>query len=131
MNLRPILIVCTFLTFFSHAKVQITTVNNTPDEVKIQSDLLSLHEKYDLKPWIYTENVQVDENARTPHSHPVLTMSTQKEYLESQTKLLATYLHEQFHWHVIINGKPSKEAFRARIKEVFPTGKSGVPFWQP
>jgi hypothetical protein len=128
MKIKPLLFIALFSVFSANAQVQITTVNGNPNELKIKSDLEALHNQFDLTPWIYTQKVQVDDGARTPHSHPILTMSTQPEYLASKTKLLSTYLHEQFHWHVIINGKPTKEAFRARIKEFFPNFKTRQPF---
>ncbi|WP_397472588.1 hypothetical protein [Rheinheimera sp.] len=128
MKIKLILSLVSLVAFSLNAKVLITTVTGSEEERKIKSDLESLHKEYDLKQWLYTQTVQVNANAKTPHSHPVLTMSTQPEYLESKIKLLSTYLHEQFHWHVIINGKPTKEAFRSRIKEYFPDAKTGHPY---
>ncbi|MFC3095433.1 hypothetical protein DRW07_09040 [Alteromonas sediminis] len=109
-------------------KVNITTANGSSNELKVKSDLEYLHKQYDLTPYLYTKKIQVDEKARAPYSHPVLTMSTQPEYISSKTKLLSSYLHEQFHWHVVMNGKPEKEAFRSRIKEFFPNIQIGHPF---
>ncbi|OCQ23520.1 hypothetical protein A7985_06155 [Pseudoalteromonas luteoviolacea] len=118
-----------FLSAFSSvAKVDITTANQSAKEQKIKSDLEALHLQYDLSPWIYTHKVLVDQGAKVPYSHPVITMSTQKKYLEDKIKLLSTYLHEQFHWHVIINGKPNIEEYRARIKQDFPIVKVGFPY---
>jgi len=128
MTIKPLFFIALFSVFSANAQVQITTVNGSPNELKIKTDLEALHVQFDLTPWIYTQKVQVDDGAKTPHSHPILTMSTQPEYLASKTKLLSTYLHEQFHWHVIINGKPTKEAFRSRIKEFFPKFKTRQPF---
>ncbi|WP_153915527.1 hypothetical protein [Shewanella sp. TC10] len=128
MKSKLILLITLLVTFPVNAQVLINTVNKSANEVKIKSDLESLHEQFNLTQWLFTKHIQVDENAKTPHSHPVLTMSTQPEYLASKTKLLSTYLHEQFHWHIIINGKPTKEAFRARIKDFFPNVKTGYPF---
>ncbi|WP_340677366.1 hypothetical protein [Paraglaciecola sp.] len=128
MRIKLLLFFFSFFAFSTNAEVEIITVNQSPEELKIKADLKYLHEKYDLSSWVYTEKVQVDENSKTPHSHPVLTMSTQDEYLNSKTKLLSTYLHEQFHWHVIINGKPSKDEFRKRIKADFPKVKYGYPY---
>ncbi|MDZ7871082.1 MAG: hypothetical protein U5L02_18105 [Rheinheimera sp.] len=65
------------------------------------------------------------KNAAVPRSHPVLTMNTHENYLKSQTKLLSTYLHEQLHWHVIINGKVSYGQFMRRVKAEFPDVKVG------
>jgi len=119
-----------FLTFSFHsiAGVSITTVSESEKELKIKSALVSLQEKYDLSPWIITDTIEVDEKARTPRSHPVLTMSTQEGYLNSDIKLLSTFLHEQFHWHLIKNGRGSKSEFRAAIKTEFPNVQFKRPF---
>jgi len=127
MKIQHLLLISCIFAFTANAQVQIKTVNKSPEELKIQEDLEMLHKKYELTPWLYTKSVQVDKDAKTPRSHPVLTMSTQQEYLNSETKLLSTYLHEQFHWHVIINGKPTKKEFRERIKVDFPNIKVGYP----
>ncbi|WP_064792091.1 hypothetical protein [Shewanella woodyi] len=127
MKIQLPLLISFFIAFLANAEVKITTVNKSPEELKIQSDLELLHKQYNLNPWLYTSSVQVDKGAKTPRSHPVLTMSTQQEYLNSKTKLLSSYLHEQFHWHVIINGKPSKREFRSRINAFFPNVKVGYP----
>ena len=115
------------LSFHSIAGVSITTVSESDKELKIKNSLLSLQKKYDLSPWIITDTIEVDEKARTPRSHPVLTMSTQDEYLKSDIKLLSSFLHEQFHWHVIQNGKLSKAEFRKEIKLEFPNVKFERP----
>ena len=114
-------------SFHSIAGVSITTVSKSDNELKIKNALESLQEKYDLSPWVITDTIEVDEKARTPRSHPVLTMSTQDEYLKSDIKLLSSFLHEQFHWHVIQNGKPSKAKFRKEVKLEFPNVKFERP----
>ena len=64
-------------------------------------DLKKLFEKYeDLKKYIYTNKILVDPNVKNfSHSHPILTISRRyitKKYPEEI--LLATFIHEQFHW---------------------------------
>ncbi|GLS26535.1 hypothetical protein [Marinibactrum halimedae] len=113
------------LSLSAYANVTITTASDTEKEKYIKASLETLLRQYPIQQWVYMEKIMVDETARTPHSHPVVTMSTQQEYLNSTTKLLSTFLHEQFHWHVIINGKPTKKAFRTRIESQFPN-----PQWQ-
>lgn len=115
-------------SFHSYAGVSITMVNGSEKELKIKNALVSLQEKYDLSPWVITKTVRVDEKARTPRSHPVLTMSTQEGYLNSNIKLLSTFLHEQFHWHVIKNGRGSKAEFRSAVKADFPNVRFERPF---
>lgn len=128
MKIRLLLLITLLISVSINAQVLITSVNQSTNELKVKSDLEFLHEEYDLSRWEYTNQIRIDQDARTPHSHPVLTMSTQQEYLDSRIKLLSSYLHEQFHWHVIENGKASKQAFRDRIKNEFPSVKVGFPY---
>jgi len=128
MYSKVLTILFLIFSFHSIADVSITTVSGSDKELKIKNALLSLQEKYDLSPWIITETIKVDEKARTPRSHPVLTMSTQEGYLNNDIKLLSTFLHEQFHWHVIKNGRGSKSEFRAAIKAEFPNVQFERPF---
>ena len=120
MFIKFLTMICLIFSFYSLAEISITTVNNSENEDKIKHDLELIQKIYDLSPWVYTNKVNIDENAKTPYSHPVLTMSTQEEYLSNETKLLSSFLHEQFHWHVIMNGKGSKKEFREAIYNEFP-----------
>ncbi|AOT07873.1 hypothetical protein [Pseudoalteromonas luteoviolacea] len=108
------------IPFLSNANISITTSAGSNKELKIESTLNELVKKYDIDQWFYTSKVLVNEKARVPHSHPVLTMNTAKAYLESDIRVLSTFLHEQFHWHVVLNGKGSIDEFRGAIKREFP-----------
>ncbi|MCF6439895.1 hypothetical protein L1077_10665 [Pseudoalteromonas luteoviolacea] len=108
------------LPFISNANISIITASGTDKEIKIENTLDKLIDEYDIKQWFYTSKVLVNEKARVPHSHPVLTMNTAGPYLESDIRVLSTFLHEQFHWHVVLNGKGSIDEFRGAIKREFP-----------
>ena len=126
--MRKLLLFVLLIPVFAFGEVEITTVHDSPNEIKIQMTLEGLLSKYNLEQWIYVTEVKVDETASTPHSHPVLTMSTGEEYLQSEMKLLASFLHEQFHWHLVKNGTAGREEYRAIIKTQFPAFKSERPF---
>ena len=128
MHSKILTVLTLLFSFNSIADVSITAVNNSEDELKIKHELELLQKTHDLSPWIITDTIEVDEKARTPRSHPVLTMSTQEEYLNNDIKLLSSFLHEQFHWHVIKNGRGSKSEFRAAIKAEFPNVQFERPF---
>lgn len=51
--------------------------------------------KYDLDPWIITNEVKIQE-AVDPHSRPILTLNT--DFLDSDKMQLAIFIHEQAHW---------------------------------
>lgn len=66
-------------------------------ETRTAEQLQRLLDRDDLHPWQFTDAVIIDE-AAIPHSHPVLTLRTR--HLDDDRLLLATYLHEQFHWFI-------------------------------
>jgi hypothetical protein len=51
--------------------------------------------KYDLDPWIITNEVKIEEEV-DPHSKPILTLNT--DFLDSDKMQLAVFIHEQAHW---------------------------------
>ena len=121
-------ILCLLFSCSSFSQVTITTVHQTAAELQIKETLTKLYKQYDLHRWSYKSEVKVDEKAKTPRSYPTVTMNANAEYLNSEIKLLSTFLHEQFHWHLIKNGKGTKEEFRAAIKAEFPEVQFERPF---
>ncbi len=117
-----------FFSLSSFAEVAFTTASNDADEIKIKDGLTDLHSSYDIKRWTYTNEVEIDKNARTPHSHPILTMNTSPKYLKDSSLLLATYLHEQFHWHIVKNRVGSFDDFTDDIKVNFPNVRAERPY---
>jgi hypothetical protein len=68
----------------------------SPAEVAMRDLLERLARDYDLSAWTFTDTVRIDE-AGFPHSHPVLTMSTERR--EEPLMVLAELVHEQLHWY--------------------------------
>ena len=58
--------------------------------------LEQLLEQYDLSPFTFARLARIDAKA-TPHSHPVLTLST-RFMVRTLDGVIADYLHEQLHW---------------------------------
>jgi len=100
----------------SQAKFEISLKNNTPREAKTKAQLERLLKTYDLEKWIFTRKIEIDEKA-IPHSHPVLTLSAR--HVKDDDLLLSTFVHEQIHWHFVINDKQTDEAFKD-LKLMFP-----------
>lgn len=69
--------------------------DSTERETAVAQELRELRTRFDLRPWILTPRVRIEEGV-IPHSHPVLTLSTGS--LGRPENLLATFLHEQLHW---------------------------------
>jgi len=75
----------------------IKSKGNLSEELAIKERLETLLAKYDLEPYIFTKSVNIEKGV-IPHSHPVLTLNAD---FETDTQLLATFLHEQMHWYTL------------------------------
>lgn len=76
-------------------ELQITLERDSEAERATADQLRRTLQKYDVARWIYTRRIHIDERS-IPHSHPVLTLHTR--HRGDEHALLATFLHEQFHW---------------------------------
>jgi hypothetical protein len=96
-----------------------------PDEAATRDQLQRLLREHDLERWIFTRKVVIDGTPRLiPHSHPVLTLST--EYLKDDELLLATFVHEQLHWYLEENQERAKPALE-ELRKLYPDAPSGPP----
>jgi hypothetical protein len=93
----------------------IQTAQQTPREEKTKILLEDLLKTYDLTSYTFTRDIQIEEKVIS-HSHPILTLNTR--YLEDPPRLLATYLHEQIHWHLM--EKNSVESYIQEVKAKYP-----------
>ncbi len=80
-------------------------------EALMAAELRALLRKYDVMPWVLTQTILIDEN-QLPHSHPTLTIHTR--HIGDELGLLATFVHEQFHW---LEEEPWIGGFRAAMEE--------------
>lgn len=71
-------------------------------EQQAQRQLERLLETFDVEHWIFTPDIRIAA-MEVPHSHPVLTVNT--KYLDDDHRQMSTFLHEQFHWWVIEEGR--------------------------
>lgn len=76
-------------------KLNITLEGDSERERATADQLRRTLQEYDVGRWVYTRRIHIDERS-IPHSHPVLTVHTR--HLGDEHGLLATFLHEQFHW---------------------------------
>ena len=74
----------------------ITLKNDSAREVETKVQLEKLLEQHDLSRWIFTREIVIDEKTGIPHSHPVLTLST--NYSGQDARFLSAFVHEQLHW---------------------------------
>jgi len=104
---------------------EITLVNGTLREQQTKDQLMHVFEQYNLEKWLYTERIQIEGNV-IPHSHPVLTLNTQ--YSNYTQALIATYIHEQIHWFVLLIEK-AESAYTAMgiFRHMYPGLPVGLP----
>ena len=105
----------------SHDGVEIALKKGSQSEVRTRERLEKLLQRYDLSKWTFTRKVLIEDGV-IPHSHPVLTLNT-REDLEV---LLATYVHEQTHWHLSTNHQRTEKA-KAELKAMYPKVPVGSP----
>lgn len=109
-----------------HTKIEIMLYRGTPFEQKGREQLLRFLERYDLKPWIFTQKVII-QSWVIPHSHPILTLNT--KYLYNDIRQLSTFIHEQIHWFANSKQKAVNEAIK-ECRQLYPEvpvgGKEGA-----
>ncbi len=81
-----------------------------------KQNLLHLLQVYDLSPFLYTKQVQIESKV-IPHSHPVLTLNTR--HSEKPKKILSVFLHEQLHWWLTANQQKTDAAIK-ELKKIYP-----------
>lgn len=75
--------------------LSITEINPDKGTYLTKQNLLQLEQVYDLSPFFYTRKVQIISDVK-PQSTPGITLNTR--FAENPQKLLAVWLHEEFHW---------------------------------
>jgi hypothetical protein len=76
--------------------VDIRTAHGTDEETAASDALRAILDQYDLRRWMCTDVVTVDETFRGGISHP-LTIGTAR-LAQRPALTLTTFLHEQLHW---------------------------------
>lgn len=105
--------------------IEITTESADKAELATVELLQALRMSHDVRKWEFTDKVHI-KNKTIPHSHPVLTLNTRHTTQEKKDLLLATYLHEQIHWHLSANSAQTDAAIN-ELKTIF----KGVPVGHP
>lgn len=101
---------------------EITTFSGNEKEKAVAERLKVLVAKYDLEPYVFTKKIQIQEGV-IPHSHPVLTLGVEDD---TETKLLATFLHEQMHWYTMLKRNELMNVGEVMLKR-YPQMPSDLP----
>lgn len=105
------------------APLEIRLEHGSDGEARTRDQLLRLLREHDVERWIFTRDIVIDERA-IPHSHPVLTLHTR--HLAEDLHLLATFIHEQFHW-LVSEREAETAAAIAELRERWPEVPAGHP----
>jgi hypothetical protein len=97
--------------------ITIRTHADTLREQEAREQLLRILETYDLKKWLFTSEVLIQQDER-PHSHPVLTLNCR--YVQQDEQQLRVFLHEQMHWFATAHEEKVKEGIE-EFKKIFPS----------
>lgn len=96
--------------------LEITEINPSERTALTKKNLLLLAKNYNLEPFLYTKVINVQPKV-IPHSHPILTLNTRNA--EFPEKILAAWLHEEFHWWEERNPENVKKSI-AEFKAMYP-----------
>jgi hypothetical protein len=99
------------------ADVEIVSSHNSEGEQSSAARLRNLLAQFDLRPWLFTRRVLIDEKV-IPHSHPVLTVG----YADrgDDDLLLSSFVHEQLHWWFVAHPQQTDAAI-AELRQLFPS----------
>ena len=100
----------------------ITLERDSERERATADQLRQTLQEYDVGRWVYTRRIHIDERS-IPHSHPVLTVHTR--HLGDEHGLLATFVHEQFHW--LEDGNEHFREAMSAFAEAYPDAPAGAP----
>lgn len=91
---------------------------------KIIECIKGWRERHDIRRFEFTGKIRIAPT-ELPHSHPVLTLSTQ---LYNPDQILCEYLHEQMHWYTERLGSADPDsALIAELKRRYPEAPVGFP----
>jgi len=77
--------------------VKIKLSHNTPREARTKAMLERVLADFDLKPYLFTHDVVIEEQAIN-HAFPTMTLNSR--FADSEDELMSSFIHEELHWHL-------------------------------
>src|SRR5262249_6377435 len=96
--------------------VEITTIHNSPLELRTKAQLEHVLATYNLKKYTFTREVVIEERAIN-HAFPKLTLNVR--FADSPDELLSSFVHEQLHWHLRDHSRQQQDAI-ATLRRFYP-----------
>jgi hypothetical protein len=103
--------------------VHIAVARGTEREQATKAQLERVLDSYDLARYTFTRQVVVEEGAGN-HAFPVLTLNVRSA--DSSDDLLASYLHEQIHWHIRARDNRQRRAV-GELRRMYPGAPVRLP----
>ncbi len=112
------------LSQLASADVEISLSNDSDKEEMKRTQVLRLIEQYDLSKWWFTDKIIIDESAKSPFSHPVLTLKASMP--NNDPAGLSQLLHEQIHWFEDSKKKEVENTI-SELRQMYPSVPVGYP----
>jgi hypothetical protein len=103
--------------------IRIAIAHGTKREQATKAQLEHVLLSYDVTKYTFTREVVIEEGARN-HAFPVLTLNA--GFADSGDDLLASYIHEQIHWHLRGHDIQQRRAV-AELRRMYPGAPVGLP----
>jgi hypothetical protein len=103
--------------------VRIVVAQGSEREQATKGQLEQVFDSHDLTKYTFTREVVIEEGARN-HAFPVLTLNGR--FADSGDDLLASYIHEQIHWHVRERDIQQRRAV-AELRRMYRGAPVGLP----
>jgi hypothetical protein len=119
LGVRP----ASFLLVAAAPAIKIDVARGTEREQKTKQTLEEVLARYDLKKYIFTRQIVIEERAIN-HAFPVLTLNAR--FASSPDELLSSFIHEQLHWH-LRDRAPDQQAAMEELRRMYPAVPVGLP----
>ncbi len=96
--------------------ISIKLANHLPREMQTAELLQKVVSSYDLKKYIYTRDVVIEQRAIN-HAFPVLTLNAR--FADSPDELLSSFIHEQLHWYLREHHMQTEDGI-AQLRRFYP-----------
>lgn len=107
---------CTTVKEVEQTTLQITEVVPDRRTHLTTQNLVHLTKIYDTQKFTYQKSIKVKSGVPATH-YPVITLNTR--FAENPHKILSAFMHEQFHWWLILNSQKARVAIQ-KLKVLYP-----------
>jgi len=114
LRLSFLIILSSVSSYSQNVRIGLASQNKAEEITR--KKLVHILEEYNVEKWIFTDTLVIS-SSEIPHSHPVLTLNTRPQ---SDLSLLAVFIHENAHWHLVEKEQETNLAI-GELKKKFPS----------